>query len=103
MGITKTDVHSENINVLATLFNVLGHPARISILFLLKERGYATVGEMTETIGGLAQATISDHLKELKKIPLIIGTPVGTSIQYRLHDAIWVEVKSIISLFANEF
>ncbi|WP_419555732.1 ArsR family transcriptional regulator [Pollutibacter soli] len=33
-----------------------------------KERGHATVGQMTTEIG-LFQSTISDHLNELKKYP----------------------------------
>lgn len=35
MGITKTDIYTEEQNRLAVLFKVLGHPARIAIYSIL--------------------------------------------------------------------
>ncbi|KIC92602.1 helix-turn-helix transcriptional regulator, partial [Flavihumibacter sp. ZG627] len=62
MGITKTEFYEDNVNYLASVFDILGHPARLTILFYLKEHGSATIGELTNAIP-LAQSTISEHIK----------------------------------------
>ena len=102
MGITKKELHEENVNLLATLFKVLGHPARISVLQILRERGSASVGELVDAIG-LAQSTVSEHIIELKRIPLIRGTQIGTSMQYELHEAMWEAVGEVFEAFYQDF
>ncbi len=42
---------------------------------------------------GLAQATISQHLKELKTVGLIKGTIEGVSMNYCINPDIWIKVK----------
>jgi len=44
MGITKIELGDDNVNLLAILFKVLRHPARLSILQLMKERQSVKVG-----------------------------------------------------------
>ena len=66
MGITKSAIFSEKQNTLAGISKVLGHPARIAILEHLINLQTCVCGDLVKEIG-LAQATISQHLKELKK------------------------------------
>lgn len=102
MGITKKELYDDNTNLLATLFKVLGHPARITIMVMLKERGSATVGELTTEIN-LSQSTVSEHLIELKRIPLIRGTQIGTSVRYEIHETMWGAVRDVLISFSDEF
>jgi predicted transcriptional regulator len=46
------------------------------------------VGEL-----GLAQATISQHLKELKNIGIIKGCTNGASVSYCIDEKVWKLVK----------
>ncbi|HEU4496522.1 MAG TPA: metalloregulator ArsR/SmtB family transcription factor, partial [Flavobacterium sp.] len=65
MGITKTDIYTEKHNRTAIIFKVLGHPARIAILQYIIDQHSCICNDLVEELG-LAQATISQHLKELK-------------------------------------
>ena len=101
MGITKSEIFTEDQNKLAQLAKVLGHPARISILQHIFQLNSCVCGELVDEIG-LAQATISQHLRELKDIELIKGSIEGTSVCYCINQEKWNEMKSIITLFLNQ-
>ena len=72
MGTTKAQIFSEQQNELALAFRVLGHPARVAILQYVSNQDSCICNDLVEEIG-LAQATISQHLKELKSMGLLIG------------------------------
>lgn len=92
MGITKSDLFTEEQNELALSAKAFAHPARIAILeHLLKTNQCINSDLVTEL--GLAQATISQHLKELKTIGLIQGTVEGTSMCYCINTEVWNVVK----------
>jgi ArsR family transcriptional regulator len=99
MGVTKTEIFTEQQNRLAIVAKVLGHPARIAILQHLIKKNTCICGDLVEEIG-LAQPTISQHLKELKKIGIIRGNVEGTSVCYCIAPQNW---KEIASLFENLF
>lgn len=100
MGLTKTSLFTEDQNTLAAIAKVLGHPARIAILqYLLKSKGCINTDLVKET--GLAQATISQHLKEIKACGLIQGTISGTSMNYCINIVKWEEIGSSIAEFFN--
>lgn len=88
MGVTRSDLFSEAQNELANLAKVLGHPARIAILQYLIEAKSCINGDLVEELG-LAQATISQHLKELKSVGIIQGSIEGTSICYCINPERW--------------
>ncbi len=67
---------------LASLTKALGHPARIQILRLLARRQSCICGEIVDEIDGLAQSTVSQHLKVLKEAGLIKGEIEGTAVCY---------------------
>ena len=98
MGITRTDLYSVEQNKLASFAKVLGHPARIAILQHLLKIKACICGDLVEEIG-LAQATISQHLKELKKIEIIKGDIDGNSICYCINQEKWNEIRDILMGF----
>lgn len=100
MGTTKTDIYSEDINQLATFAKVLGHPARLAILQFLFKTNACVCGDLVAEIG-LAQPTISQHLKELKQLGLIQGTIEGTSICYCIHPENWQKFSNQLQQFLN--
>jgi DNA-binding transcriptional ArsR family regulator len=84
MGITKTEGFSSEVNELAVIFKALGHPARMAIIELLLKKKDCICGDIVNELP-LAQATISQHLRELKTAGIIIGTVEGTSVCYCLN------------------
>lgn len=98
MGTTKTEMYSSRSIALAELFKVLGHPARIAILQYLMDTKSCVCGEIVDEIG-LAQATISQHLKELKRVGIIQGTVSGTATCYCINQERWKEFEKEISQF----
>jgi DNA-binding transcriptional ArsR family regulator len=65
----------------ADFAKALAHPARIAILKTLARRSTCTCGDLVCTLP-LAQATVSQHLKELKNAGLIKGEIEGTKSCY---------------------
>ena len=88
MGLTKTDNYTTAQVDLAKMIKVLGHPARLAILESIIKSETCICGDLVTEIG-LAQSTISQHLKELKSIGLIQGTIDGTSMCYCINQENW--------------
>jgi ArsR family transcriptional regulator len=70
---------------LASVFRVLGEPARLQVLSLIAAQptGEACVCELLEPLG-LAQPTVSHHLKVMYEAGLLEKERRGTWIYYRL-------------------
>jgi len=92
MGVSKTSLFSRNQNKIASIAKVLGHPARIAILQHLIEKNICICGDLVEEIG-LAQSTISQHLKELKLAGIIKGNIEGSSVCYCIDQEKWLDIK----------
>ncbi|MDW9381517.1 metalloregulator ArsR/SmtB family transcription factor [Chryseobacterium sp. JV558] len=101
MGVTKTEIYTEEQNRLSSLFKVLGHPARIAILQYIINQKACICNDLVEELG-LAQATISQHLKELKNINIIKGSIEGKSICYCINESIWKQIQNEFNLFFNQ-
>jgi len=102
MGITKTEIFTAKQNKLANMLKALAHPARIAIIqHLIKSEG-CICGDLVEELS-LAQATISQHLKELKNIGIIKGCTGGTSISYCIDQKVWLQVKKEFEAFFIAF
>lgn len=101
MGTTKSDKFTEEQNRLANLAKAFGHPARIAILQYLFKQKECICGDLVNEIG-LAQATISQHLKELKKLGVIKGSISGTSVCYCIDLDNWKNYKQMFSQFLNQ-
>lgn len=101
MGLTKTEAFTDRQNALAAYAKALGHPARIAILEHLTHMNTCICGDLVDVLP-LAQATVSQHLAELKKAGLIKGTISGTSMCYCLDKAEWEKCISSIETFLAE-
>ncbi len=101
MGVTKTDLFTDEQNALAQLGKVFSHPARVAILQHLIQANACINLDLIQELG-LAQATISQHLKELKAIGIIKGTVDGVSVNYCIDEKKWKEFKSTFELFFDQ-
>lgn len=102
MGLTKTEIFTEEQNSLAVMLKALAHPARIAILQQIIKANACICGDLVDELG-LAQPTISQHLKELKNAGLIQGTIEGVSVCYCINPIIWDELKDQLGLFFNSY
>lgn len=92
MGLSKTDLFTSEQNELALMAKAFAHPARIAIIEHLLKANQCINSDLVEELG-LAQATISQHLKELKTMGLIQGTVEGTSMSYCINPDVWNVVR----------
>ena len=102
MGVTKTEIFTDAQNEIATLAKAFAHPARVAILHQLFKTDTCICGDLVEEIG-LAQATISQHLKELKSIGIIKGNVEGTSVCYCIDAENWTRIKSTLTAFLDHY
>ena len=68
----------------ASLFRVLGHPARVRLLELLRD-GERSVGALQAELE-LDSGGTSQHLAALRRIGLVESRRDGTSVYYRVDD-----------------
>lgn len=101
MGITKTDMYTDEQNKLASLLKVLGHPARIAILQHIINQKTCICNDLVDELG-LAQATISQHLKELKTMGIIQGSIDGKSVCYCIEEKVWKQFQAQFNEFFNQ-
>ena len=101
MGLTKSEIFTKEQNQISSIAKVFGHPARVAIIQYLFKINSCICGDLVDEIG-LAQPTISQHLKELKNIGLIKGNIEGTSICYCIDKDNWSHMKTVISEFLNQ-
>ena len=101
MGLTKTELFTKSQNEIAAMAKAIAHPARIAILQHLVKINACICGDLVEELG-LAQATISQHLKELKAAGLIQGTIEGTSICYCIEPKTWKKYKDFFNTFFKD-
>jgi predicted transcriptional regulator len=101
MGSTKTEIFTEEQNALAVMLKAIAHPARIDILQQIISANACICGDLVDELG-LAQATISQHLKELKNAGLIHGTIEGVSVCYCIEPKAWAKLeKELDGLFRS--
>jgi DNA-binding transcriptional ArsR family regulator len=98
MGLTKTEIFTDKQNKLASMLKALGHPARIAIIQHIIKTNACVCGDLVDELG-LAQPTISQHLKELKNAGLIQGTIEGTSVCYCIDPKVWKQLKTSLDSF----
>lgn len=101
MGTTKTEIYTEEQNRLASLLKVLAHPARIAILQYIIDQKACICNDLVDELG-LAQATISQHLKELKSSGIIQGSVEGKSVCYCIDEKVWKQFQLHFNGFFNQ-
>lgn len=98
MGLSKRELFDDETNELAHLAKAIAHPARIAILKFLVDAKACINGDFVLELG-LAQATISQHLRELKAAGLIQGSIDGTKVNYCINTASWEKAKAMFTEF----
>jgi DNA-binding transcriptional ArsR family regulator len=98
VGISKTAHFTIEQIELSALAKALAHPARIAILQYLLKKDSCICGDIVDALP-LAQSTVSQHLKELKKVGLLKGDIEGTSVCYCIDSTVWKKAESLFQLF----
>lgn len=101
MGLTKSEMFTVEQNKIALIAKAFGHPARIAILQHLFKLNSCVCGDLVSEIG-LAQPTISQHLKELKNLGIIKGNIEGTSVCYCIDQDEWQQINQLFSQFFKQ-
>ncbi|MGZ3768004.1 MAG: ArsR/SmtB family transcription factor [Mucilaginibacter sp.] len=102
MGLTKTEIFTAEQNRLAIMLKAMAHPARIAILQHIIKANACVCGSLVDELG-LAQATISQHLKELKNAGLIQGTIEGVSVCYCIDPTAWKLLQEELKFFMGSY
>lgn len=102
MGTTKTEIYTEEQNILAVQLKAIAHPARLAILQELIKANACICGDLVTELG-LAQATISQHLKELKNAGLIQGTIEGVSVCYCIEPKAWKNLQNELNILFSSY
>lgn len=69
----------------ASWFRALADPSRVQILeYLARQSRPMSVGEIVAAVG-LAQSTVSQHLKILAEVRFVLFEPVGNARHYRVN------------------
>ena len=101
MGLAKTEIFTDQQNEIALFAKAFAHPARVAIIQHLFKLNACVCGDLVNEIG-LAQPTISQHLKELRNLGLIKGTVEGTSVCYCINPHNWTKMKEMMTLFLDQ-
>lgn len=94
MGITKTDLFTENQNEVAMLAKAIAHPARVAIIEYLLKVNACICNDIVNELP-LAQPTISQHLKELKNAGIIKGNIEGNAICYCINEPVFSKIQGL--------
>jgi len=92
--------YSASDRQIAALAKALAHPARLQIIRFLYAKQACFCGDIVKEIN-LAQATVSQHLKELKKHGIIQGQISGSAVCYCINPLVWEEMKTLFYAFLD--
>lgn len=101
MGASKMGIYSNEINEIATIAKVFAHPARVAILQHISQEESCICNDLVDEIG-LAQPTISQHLKVINNAGLLKGSFEGKSICYCLNIEKFQEFQSRFNAYFNQ-
>ena len=100
MAFSKTGVFSPEEIKLAEIAKALSHPARIKILKILKEYNACFCGQIVDLLP-LSQATVSQHLKELKRVGIINGEIDGPKTCYCIDPEVLQKSKTLFNKYLD--
>ncbi len=102
MPVAKIEGFQPTDTQLADIAKALSHPARISILRILNELNSCITGEIVDRLP-LSQSTVSQHLKELKRVKLIKGEIEGPRTCYCLNETVVEKTKTAFTKLFSTF
>ena len=88
--------NAAGVEELATIAKALGHPARIHIVRLLLEKQSCIGCDIVDEVG-LAQSTVSEHLRILKAAGIITGEIERPRVCYSLNPERLVPLAALLS------
>ena len=95
--------YSQETEELAKIAKALSHPARIIILKHLAKLDSCYTGDLVDVLP-LAQATVSQHIKELKNIGLIDGVVDPPKVKYCINKEKWKKSQKLFeTIFKQDF
>ena len=100
MAKAKLEDFSTDELLLADAAKAMAHPARIKILKILSEYNACFCGEIVDLLP-LSQATVSQHLKELKRVGLINGEIEGPKTCYCINEELLEKLAKQLTRFLN--
>jgi DNA-binding transcriptional ArsR family regulator len=91
-----------DLEPLSDLAKALSHPVRLKILRILNKENTCICNDLVIQLP-VAQSTVSQHLKELKRVGLIHGEIDGPRICYCLNQKRISELKILFNEFFKPF
>jgi ArsR family transcriptional regulator, arsenate/arsenite/antimonite-responsive transcriptional repressor len=98
-SISAIGKYSSNQLEVSQIAKAIAHPARIAILELLNKKDY-TCNDLVNVLP-LSQSTVSQHLKELKKVKLINGVEIPPKTIYTLNHSVYSSSMTKLNNFLN--
>lgn len=92
MAVSKKNEFTKEDVWLADIAKAMSHPARIKILKILTEMNVCMCGDIVDLLP-LSQSTVSQHLKELKRVGLIKGDIDGPKVCYCVNNDLLQKAK----------
>ncbi|MCW5734660.1 MAG: winged helix-turn-helix transcriptional regulator [Enhydrobacter sp.] len=89
----------DDADAIASIAKALAHPARVKIIAFLVSRPGCIGGDIVDEVG-LAQSTVSEHLRILKASGLVVGAIERPRICYSLDPSILAPLQALIGRVA---
>ena len=93
-----TRFSKSELKQIARYAKALGHPTRLEILEYLDKQNSCFTGDLVDILP-IAQSTVSQHLKELKKAGLIQGEVNPPKTKYCINKENWEKAKALFHVF----
>jgi len=90
---------SADAEQIALIAKALAHPARIRIIAFLLSKPGCIGGDLVEEVG-LAQSTVSEHLRILKDAGIVTGTIDYPRVCYALDPSALAPIRDLIEAIA---
>jgi len=94
----KKEQFTKEQQEMAAIAKAFSHPARLAIIQMLAEKKEIKTGDISEFLP-IARTTVSQHLKELKRLGIIKGTIDGLKIHYCLDMSKLSEIQKTYDAF----
>jgi DNA-binding transcriptional ArsR family regulator len=93
----------DKIEELAEIFKALSDPTRLRLIKLLTENEFLCVNALTQRLN-VTQSAVSQHLRILRQVGLVIGDRRGYHIHYSLNHDLLTQYKTrLLETFGENF
>jgi DNA-binding transcriptional ArsR family regulator len=93
----------DKIEELAEIFKALSDPTRLRLIKLLTDNKFLCVNALTQRLN-VTQSAVSQHLRILRQVGLVIGDRRGYHIHYSLNHDLLTQYKTrLLETFGENF